>query len=242
MTSDSRYVHGTSPSEQRRLSDLNALMNAACVRELGLAGGESVLDVGCGLGQLTRDFARTAGPSGRVVGIERSAEQLAEARRQAEADGEGALVELRAGDALAPPLAEDEWDGFDVVHARFVLEHLADPQAAVRAMVRAAKPGGRIVLADDDHDVLRLWPEPPGFGAVWHAYQRTYDRLGNDPIVGRRLVSLLYEAGAEPLRNTWIFFGSCAGQPSFAPRAWGERPDAALWFAISWAEGRKPRT
>jgi hypothetical protein len=51
--------------------------------------------------------------------------------------------------------------------------------------------------------------------AVWQAYIRTYDRLGNDPYVGRRLVSLLHAAGAVPVRNTWIFFGACAGSPHF---------------------------
>jgi hypothetical protein len=77
------------------------------------------------------------------------------------------------------------------------------------------RPGGRVVLADDDHDVLRLWPEPPGLAEVWRAYVRTYDRLGNDPFVGRRLVSLLHHSGAKPVRNTWIFFGSCSGNPTF---------------------------
>jgi hypothetical protein len=74
-----------------------------------------------------------------------------------------------------------------------------------------------VVLADDDHDVLRLWPEPAGFGPLWQAYARSYDRLGNDPYVGRRLVALLHGAGARPLRNTWLFFGAGAGQPAFAP-------------------------
>jgi len=40
---------------------------------------------------------------------------------------------------------------------------------------------------------------------------RSYERVGNDPYVGRRLVSLLHDAGAVPRRNTWLFFGSCAG-------------------------------
>jgi hypothetical protein len=82
-------------------------------------------------------------------------------------------------------------------------------------MVRAVRPGGRIILQDDDHDVLRIWPEPPGLRALWQAYMRTYDRLGNDPIVGRRLVALLHAAGARPVRSTWLFFGACAGQETF---------------------------
>ena len=47
------------------------------------------------------------------------------------------------------------------------------------------------------------------------AYQRSYERLGNDPVVGRRLVALLVEAGAVPQRNSLVFLGSCAGEPHF---------------------------
>src|ERR671937_2329654 len=93
----SGYIHGTDPAEQGRLSALNDLINSACLRELALAGGEKVLDVGCGLAQLTRRMARAAGPSGRVLGVDASPEQLAEAARQAREDGEGGLVELRQG-------------------------------------------------------------------------------------------------------------------------------------------------
>ena len=113
------------------------------------------------------------------------------------------------------PLKDDEWGTFDVVHARFLLEHVPDPQAVVNSMVRAARPGGKIVLEDDDHELLRLWPEPDGVYDVWRAYIESYKKLGNDPYIGRRLVSLLHDAGAESIRNDWIFFGSCSGQESF---------------------------
>ena len=142
-------------------------------------------------------------------------------------------------------------------------------------MVRALRPGGRIILEDDPHDTLRLWPEPPGFAQLWSAYMRTYDRVGNDPLIGHRLVALLVEGGAQPVRNAWPFFGACSGQPELllgfvdnvvrilegvrdpilqlgqfdeqtfsaclhAVRQWAHRPDAAFWYAVSWAEGRRP--
>ena len=263
------YIHGTAPEEQRRLTRLNELLNNASLRELALTGGERIVDFGCGLGQLTRAMARASGA--RVVGIERSAEQLAEALRQARAAGEEERIDLRAGAVESPPLTPDEWGAFDLAHTRFVLEHVADPLAVVRQMVRAVRPGGRVVLADDDHDVLRLWPEPDGFGDVWRAYMHSYERAGRDPYVGRRLVQLLHEAGAAPRRNTMVFFGSGSGAAEFgdfienvvrildgaraailatglvdarrlertlvAVREFGERPDAALWYAMSWAEG-----
>lgn len=213
MDQGAPYLHGTSPAEQERLSLLNRLMNDAALRELSLAGGERIVDFGCGLGQLSRGMARQTGK--RLVGVERSAEQLAEAARQAAIAGEEHLVDLRQGDVGAPPLRDDEWGSFDVAHARFVLEHVQDPPKVVRQMVRAVRPGGRVVLQDDDHEVLRCWPEPPGFAALWNAYSRTYDRLGCDPYVGRRLASLLHEAGARPVRSTLVNFGGCAGEASF---------------------------
>lgn len=209
----SSYIHGTDPEEQRRLATLNDLLNASSLRELALRGGERILDVGCGLAQLTRAFARAAGRV--VVGVERSQEQLTSARTLARAAGEDARVDLREGDAAALPLDEREWRSFDVAHARFLLEHVPDPLLVVRGMARAVRPGGRVVLADDDHDVLRVFPEPPGFSTAWQAFVRGYDRLGNDPFVGRRLTALLHEAGATPTRITSVFFGACAGEATF---------------------------
>jgi serine phosphatase RsbU (regulator of sigma subunit)/SAM-dependent methyltransferase len=155
------------------------------------------------------------GPAGRVVAVERSAEQLAEATDQARADAEENLVDMRQGDAIRLPLADDEWGSFDIAHTRFLLEHVSDPLAVVRSMVRAVRPGGRIVLEDDDHDLLRLWPDPPGLSDLWRAYFLTYAHQGKDPYVGRRLVTLLHQAGAAPSRNRSLFFGSCAGSHDF---------------------------
>jgi len=208
------YIHGTDPDEQRRLSTLNLFLNEPWLERMALQAGESVLDVGSGLGQLTRAIARRVAPA-RVLGIERSDAQRGEAARLAAADGEADLVELRAGDAQEPPLRDGEWGTFHAAHARFVLEHVRDPAAVVRSMARAVRPGGRLLLMDDDHDVLRLHPEPPGFGPLWAAYNRSYDRLGNDPYVGRRLVALLHAAGARPTQASGIFYGGPAGSAAF---------------------------
>src|SRR2546426_5672741 len=112
----SRYLHGTEPLEQRRLSRLNDLINRASLAELGLRGGERILEVGSGLGQFAHAMARLAGPSGRVLGIERSPEQLRGAMRAARGAGEARLVEWRRGCALALPLRRGGWGSVGVAH------------------------------------------------------------------------------------------------------------------------------
>jgi len=71
------------------------------------------------------------------------------------------------------------------------------------------------VLEDEDHEILRLWPEPEGFTETWEAYIESYRRAGNDPHVGKRLIELLRAAEAEPRRNACIWFGCAAGDPLF---------------------------
>jgi ubiquinone/menaquinone biosynthesis C-methylase UbiE len=271
MSDDDDYVHGTHPDEQARLTRLNTLLNQGSLRELDPLAGERMIDVGAGLGQFARAVAKRTGT--RTVGVERSIEQIERGNALTRVAGEEHLLDLRRGNAMHLPLEDEEWACFDIAHARFLLEHVPRPLEVVRGMVRAVRPGGRVVLEDDDHDLLRLWPEPPGLDNVWRAYMRAYDRAGNDPYVGRRLVQLLHEAGASPRRCTWVFFGACAGDETFdlyvdnlaiileqarpqisqcgvqsaevdaavsALRTWKRRPDAALWFAMSWAEGVRP--
>jgi ubiquinone/menaquinone biosynthesis C-methylase UbiE len=215
MSESSEYIHGSSPEEQHRLSLLNDILNESCLRELDLQPGEKVLDLGSGLGQFTRLIARTVGNKGHVVGIERDRHQILQAKRLADSSEESKLVEFRKGDALELPLSESEWGTFDLAHARFLLEHVPRPSLVIAQMVRSVRPGGRVFVFDDDHDNFRPWPEPPGFHALWLAYVRSYDRLGNDPYVGRRLVSLLRDGGLTSIRNSCVFFGGCAGNERF---------------------------
>ncbi|MGH7242445.1 MAG: class I SAM-dependent methyltransferase [Phycisphaerales bacterium] len=272
ISSGGEYVHGTHQSEQDRLALMNQILNARTLAEVPVRAGDRILDVGSGLGQMSIAFAKVGGAGSRVLGIERSPEQITKAESSRSTAGlTGSNVEFRQGDAMALPLHGDEHGRFDLAFTRFLLEHVPDPLAVVKQMVLAVRAGGKIVLADDDHEVLRLHPEPAGFGDVWSAYIALYKRVGNDAIVGRRLVQLLHDGGAKPLRNTWVWFGACSGDQMFGAvvlnlieilrgatdrivteqlttrsnidacvrelHAFAARPDAAMWFSMSLAEG-----
>ncbi len=211
------YVHGYSGAEQRRLTLMQTILNQRELEHFDLAGVTSILDVGAGLGQMTRALAHAAGPRVRVVGIERDERQLTEARRQAAEDGEAELVELRQGDAEHLPLSEDEWGRFDLAHTRFLLEHVRDPLAVVRQMVRAVRPGGRVVLIDDDHELLQVAPDCPEFARVWRIYWEAFRDRGQDPLVGRRLPQILRQAGCTSVRVTSVFYGATRGMELFDP-------------------------
>lgn len=207
----SHYIHGSHPAEQERLARLNKLINNRCFPKLKLEKGFYVLDVGSGLGQFTNQMSQAVGEKGFCLGIERDLNQLAVARRNHIAPN----LEFREGDALALPLAPTEWETFDFAHTRFLLEHLPNPAQAVSEMVKALKPGGRIVLEDDDHESMILYPEPIGFKKLWTAYMQSYVKVGNDPVIGRKLTRLLLEQDVQAISNDVVFFGDCAGTDTF---------------------------
>lgn len=209
--STTAYIHGSSPREQERLEWMNRLLNEIELDALALVGGESALELGAGTGLFARELARRLS-SGHVLGVELDEHQLAAARAVAAGITN---LELRQGDVFAPPLCAEEWGSFDLVHARFLLEHLTRPADAVRVMARAVRPGGRVVLVDDDHDTLRVWPAAPAFERLWRAYCEEYLRRGMDPWIGRRLTGLLAGAGLELVEARLLSFGACAGMQLF---------------------------
>jgi SAM-dependent methyltransferase len=109
---------------------------------LGLGEGETVLDVACGPGNFSREFARAVGRDGLVVGIDASETMLARAVEEIRRSGPDNLVLVR-GDATALPFRDAVFDG----SCCFAALHLfAEPFAALDEMTRVLKPGGRIAL------------------------------------------------------------------------------------------------
>jgi SAM-dependent methyltransferase len=110
----------------------------------GIGPGETVLDLGSGSGTDSFLAALTAGPDGRVIGIDMTESQLAKSRRLAVEGGFG-NVDFRVGYIERPPV---EPGGFDCVISNGVINLSPDKPAVFAAAARALRPGGRLALAD----------------------------------------------------------------------------------------------
>jgi SAM-dependent methyltransferase len=103
--------------------------------------GERWLDVGCGRGAVLLRAAQVIGPTGRIVGIDLSANMLAHTRQAVESAGL-TNVDLRVGDAQEPPIGPTE--EFDTVTSCLVLFFLPRPESAVAAWRGFLRSGGRV--------------------------------------------------------------------------------------------------
>ncbi|GAA2797882.1 methyltransferase domain-containing protein [Kitasatospora aburaviensis] len=187
----SGYVHGYSEAEARRLGD-----QANTLAELLHAGtayppGSRVLEVGCGVGAQTVHLLGS-NPGMHLTAIDVSADSLAQARARVAALAPGAQVDWHHGDLHRLPFVDGS---FDHLFVCFVLEHLADPPAALTALHRVLKPGGTITVVEGDHGSAFFHPESAAARATVDHLVRLQTHAGGDSLIGRRLHPLLTEAG-----------------------------------------------
>jgi SAM-dependent methyltransferase len=201
------YIHGTEPSEQERLAALNRMTNTAFVRFLDVPAGARVLEVGSGLGLLAVEVA-TAADRVHVVGLEVSAEQIAAAATSPR-------VTYRRGDAHTIDFPDAS---FDLVYARYLLEHVSKPDIVMSEMRRVVRPGGRIAVCENDISLIRFDPPCPAFDRAWELFQRYQSTLGGDGAIGRRLYRLFHGAGLTQIELSVQPEVHWHGSPGFA--AW----------------------
>lgn len=133
----------TAPTERKRLQLLEAWADPGTIRHLdaiGVAQGWRCLEIGAGAGSIARWLCNRVGPEGRVVATDRDT-------RLVEAIDPDHLDVRRHDIVKDPPV---EVGSFDLVHARMVLEHVVEREQALRRMVAALKPGGWLLVEDQD--------------------------------------------------------------------------------------------
>src|SRR5918995_4210289 len=123
------YVHGYHPRENERLRDQAGTLVDLLHSDTAYPPGSRVLEAGCGVGAQTVTLARNS-PEAGIVSIDVSADSVAHARVRTAAAGLTNVEFLQANIFVLP----FDWGAFDHVFVCFVLEHLAEPVDALRAL------------------------------------------------------------------------------------------------------------
>jgi SAM-dependent methyltransferase len=165
------------------------------LKAAGLRAGISCLDMGCGGGDVTLKMAALVGAEGHVVGVDRDESILQLARQEAaEQDLPVTFRRLEAEDLA-------EASAYDLVFCRYLLSHLPRPQRVVEAMVRAARPGGRLVFEDVFFPGHVCYPPNAAFDRFVELYQAVArEKEGGDAAIGVRLLGMALEAGLVDVR------------------------------------------
>jgi len=130
------------------------------------------------------------GESGSVLGIDRSSDSLAIARRRAESHGWSNLsFEAGALETL------DVQGPFDVLVGRLILLYLPRPADVLRQLARHVRPGGLIVFHEMDMSTGRSCPDLPLYARIGHWITTTFQRAGVETDMGSRLFATYRAAG-----------------------------------------------
>jgi SAM-dependent methyltransferase len=183
------YVHGYAPRENVRLQDQAGALVELLHSDTRYPAGSRVLEAGCGVGAQTVTLAGNS-PQASITSIDISADSVAQARTAVEAAGLR-NVTLQQADLFALPFGPAS---FDHVFVCFVLEHLAQPVAALRMLKTMVRPGGSITVIEGDHGSTYFHPDS---AAAHDAIKALFALQPGDANIGRLLYPLLTDAGLE---------------------------------------------
>lgn len=211
------YTHGHQEAVLRS-HKWRTVENSAAYLLPHLVRGRRLLDVGCGPGTITVDFARRLDP-GAVVGVDIAESVIEEA--WAAAGGAGVRnVEFVSGD-FREVLGGVE--PFDIVHAHQVLQHVSDPVGCLQAMAGYCRPGGVVAARDSDYTAF-TWARGSELMERWlEIYVSVARENQAEPDAGRWLLSWAQQAGLQDITyttTTWTF----------------ATPEDRAWWGGLWAD------
>jgi SAM-dependent methyltransferase len=182
--SDRDYVLGTEEEEIVRLGLQHRVWRARMLdgwAQAGIGPGQIVLDVGAGPGFAAADLAEIVGAHGRVVALERSRRFLDALEARAARLGL-ANIEAREHDVSEAGFGEGD---ADAAWCRWVLSFVADPQATVRHIAAALKPGGVAIFHEyADYGAWRTLPPDPDLERFRTLVMQSWRDAGGEPDVG----------------------------------------------------------
>ncbi|MFK7961287.1 MAG: hypothetical protein AB8G96_12280 [Phycisphaerales bacterium] len=183
--------------------------------------GQLVVEFPSRAGAETIELARIIGPAGTLIALAEADAILAEIEPgRLDEDGverrpEHAPIDHRRGTPDAPSLSRPEHGAVDVLVVHGWLAGRRDPLHEVRLLTDILRPGGHILLLEEDRSALRLHPPCPAFERSWRDAWRRRESAGEDRTIGRRLPELLHRSGCRLVASRDVPLGRSAGEPSF---------------------------
>jgi SAM-dependent methyltransferase len=176
---------------RRRREDHSDPRSIAFLAGLGIPQHATCLEVGAGLGSLARWMAASLAPRGLVQATEIRPQLL-----QAISEAAPRHLEVLRHDIAADPLPGQS---YDLIHARFVLEHLPGRDVVLRSLASALSPGGWLVIEDAFISTAILdGPEP--YSEAMASFARHRASLGSDYTWARNLPGYLGQLGLGSIR------------------------------------------
>jgi ubiquinone/menaquinone biosynthesis C-methylase UbiE len=203
------YVLGHQDDELQRLIEQSRYLGDLTKDVLqrgGLTRGMRVLDVGCGAGDVSFLAASLVGPTGSVIGIDRSPEAVALARKRA-ADAGLANVTFQMSDLENLTLDRK----VDALIGRLVLLYMKDPADCLSRWASHVETAGIVVFHEMVMMALRSLPPVPSYDNACTRIAETFRRSGADLEMGMKLYSTFLAAGLPPPQM--IMGGRIGGGP-----------------------------
>ncbi len=209
MQATSPYVLGHADLEIERLqfqAGIIAGVSRRLIRDCGIGPGMSVLDIGCGVGDLSMLLAEAVGGNGSVMAFDREPRAIEMAKARALAAGHRQIEFLVASDEAFP-----DSPVFDAAIGRYILHHQADPVALVRRAATAVRPGGVVAFHEPaGHVAARTLPTVDLHARSEQCLSSVFAAMLPNRDVGGRLIACFEEADLPTPRLIWeLIAGGC---------------------------------